>query len=338
MELQLETVSQGEWEKLDSCGSRTIFQTRPWMEFVARTQDATPILARVRVHDQTVGFFSGLIIRRLGFRILGSPFPGWTTSYMGFNLRLDVPRRDAMRALVQYVFGELGCHHFEIMDRSMTLEDCSGLGLEYRMLRGFEIDLTCSDEQLLARMTSACRRCIHKAEKCGVSIEEASDLEFADDYYTQLKDVFDRQSLIPTYPIERVRELIKQVYPTGMLLLLRARDNIGRCIATGIFPAMNDCMYFWGGASWRTHQISRPNEAIQWYAMKYWKRRGILRYDMGGDGEYKRKYGGRDIAVPWFRKSRNTLISNMRDIARQLHMYRRHFQGWLRSSNQPESL
>jgi hypothetical protein len=27
-------------------------------------------------------------------------------------------------------------------------------------------------------------------------------------------------------------------------------------------------MYFGGGASWRQHQILRPNEAIQWQAMK----------------------------------------------------------------------
>ena len=80
-------------------------------------------------------------------------------------------------------------------------------------------------------------------------VEEAQDLAFADDYYAQLKDVFAKQSLVPTYEVERVRELIKNLLPTGMLLLLRARDQEGNCIATGIFPAMNKTMYFRGGAS-----------------------------------------------------------------------------------------
>jgi len=48
-------------------------------------------------------------------------------------------------------------------------------------------------------------------------------------------------------------------------------------------------MYFWGEASWRDHQLLRPIEAIQWYAMKIGKQKGLRTYDMGGGGEYKRK-------------------------------------------------
>ncbi len=59
---------------------------------------------------------------------------------------------------------------------------------------------------------------------------------------------------------------------------------------------MNGVMYFWGGASWRHSQSLRPNEALQWEAMKIGKRKGIRIYDMGGGGEYKRKYGGKEIA------------------------------------------
>ena len=95
-----------------------------------------------------------------------------------------------------------------------------------------------------------------------------------------------------TYGVERVRELISHVHPTGILLLLRARLPHGCCIATGIFPAMNQTMYFWGGASWRQYQHLLPNEAIQWYAMKYWKERGIRVYDFGGCGEYKENMVG----------------------------------------------
>jgi hypothetical protein len=81
-------------------------------------------------------------------------------------------------------------------------------------------------------------------------------------------------------------------------------------------------MYFWGGASWRHHQLLRPNEAIQWYAMKIGKQKGLRTYDMGGGGEYKRKYGGSEIEVPWFRKSKYPWIRYLREMAQDSHKVR----------------
>jgi GNAT acetyltransferase-like protein len=307
-----------DWQHLDSFADRTIFQTLPWLTFVARTQEAEPVVAALHDGTDTVGYFTGLIVNRYGCRILGSPFPGWTTSYMGFNLLPGISRRQALAVLADFAFRDLHCVHLELMDRRLAVEDGRSLGFDLRNGSGFEIDLCQTEDELFAAMTSACRRCIRKADKDGLIIEEANVVGFVDDYYAQLKDVFAKQNLVPTYPKERVQALIDCLYSTGMLLLLRACDQTGRCIATGIFPAMNDTMYFWGGASWRQFQILRPNEAIMWYAMRYWKARGVRRCDMGGAGEYKRKYGGSEICVPRFRKSRYRFIGRLRNAARQL--------------------
>ena len=101
-------------------------------------------------------------------------------------------------------------------------------------------------------------------------------------------------------------------------LLLRARNQEGICIATGIFSAMNRTMYAWGSASWRQYSNVRPNEALFWHAMKYWKRRGILTCDLVGEVHYKEKYGGRRVVVPWARKSRNRAIAALRTKAESL--------------------
>ena len=313
--------------KTNSYYPHTIFQTPAWLAFLSQTQKGEVVVAALKEGQETLGYFIGMIVRKYGLRILGSPFPGWSTSYMGFHLTAEVDKRQTIQTLIDYAFGELGCVHFEMMDRTLTLKDLEELGVEYRLLRGFEIDLKRSEDELFSGMTSACRRCIRKAEKESVIIEEAHDREFADDYYAQLEDVFAKQRLVPTYDIERVRHLIAHVHPTGHLLLLRARDPHGRCIATGIFPHLNGVMYFWGGASWRRHQILRPNEAIQWQAMKIGKQQGVHTYDMGGGGEYKRKYGGREIAVPWFRKSKYAWILPMRNLAEQVHHVRQRYQG-----------
>ena len=148
-------------------------------------------------------------------------------------------------------------------------------------------------------------------------VVEASDLEFADEYYDQLQEVFAKQSLSPTYGVEVVRALIEHVHPSGHLLLLKALSPEGKCIATGIFPGMNRTAYFWGGASWRSHQILRPNEALFWHAMLYWKSRGITTFDLGA-GDYKRKYGVRDVAVPHFVHASLPGLASMRAVVKLL--------------------
>ena len=307
---------------------RTIYQTPGWLAFLSDTQHGELVLAALKERGETIGCFTGLIVRKFGLRVLGSPFPGWSTDYMGLILPPDVRRGHVLNALFDFAFQQLGCLHLEMMDRHITEEDLRGLDVQYKLYRSFEIDLTKHETELFADMTSACRRCIRKADKEGVVIEEAHDLAFADDYYAQLKDVFAKQRLVPPYTIERVRRLIRHLYPTGQLLLLRARDRGGRCIATGIFPHMNGVMYFWGGASWRHSQSLRPNEVIQWHAMQVGKSKGIRVYDMGGDGDYKRKYGGSEIAVPWFRKSKYRWIRYARELAEQTHMVGRRCLGW----------
>ncbi len=306
------------WAQLEAFGDRTIYQTEAWLRFILATQGGELVVARLRADHETLGYFSGVVVRRYGLRMLGSPFPGWTTDYMGFNLCSNVGYSDLLRALERLAFHELGCIHLEVMDRHFTVSHHPHAGFRYRLYTGYEIDLRQSEDQLLASMTSACRRCIRKADKCGVVVEEATDNGFAEEYYAQLQDVFAKQSLVPTYDLRRVQALLHWMLPTGRLLLLRARDPQGACIGTGIFPAMNGTMYFWGGASWRHGQILRPNEAIQWYAMRYWRDRGMHTYDMGGQAEYKRKFGGYPISVPWFRVSKYPGLPLLRGVAQGL--------------------
>ena len=316
---------------LSGLEGRTIFQIPEWLSFVAKSQGAEIIQAALKDGSQLIGYFAGLIVRKLGLKILGSPLPGWTTSYMGLNLAPNVPRPVAVQALIRFAFDDLGCAHMEMMDRHLTVEDVKRLGLQHRIFAGFEIDLSQSEDRLFANMSSACRRCIRKAEKNGVTIEEAHDKEFADEYYEQLQDVFGKRHLVPTYDVNRVRDLIACMDGTNHLLLLRARDPNGRCIATGIFPALNGTMHFWGGASRQDSLAYRPNEALHWYGMKYWKARGMRLYDMGGGGEYKRKFGGYQIHVPWVRASKYFGISLIRELTKYMVYWRQSACGWVRT-------
>ncbi len=307
------------WGRLSSFDDHLVFQTREWLAFVAATQAAEPVVAAVRDGGETVGWFTGLIVRRYGVRILGSPFPGWATGYMGFNLEPGVDRPLAASALIPFAFGDLGCMHVEVRDRNLGYDALAGLAFRHQNFTSFDVDLAAGDDATFARMSSACRRAVRKSEKSGVSIEEAHDDAFAGDYYAQLGDVFAKQGLRPPYGQDRVEALVRHLLPSGNLLLLRARDAEGTCIATGIFPGLGGRMYFWGGASWRRHQILRPNEAIMWHAMRYWAARGVRTFDLGGGGDYKRRYGGVEINVPTLSRSRLPGVTSLRMLAERLY-------------------
>jgi hypothetical protein len=306
---------------IESRRSSNVFRTREWLEFVARTQGAEPVVAHVERDGEPVGAFTGLIVRRFGVRILGSPFQGWMTGSMGFTLDPGVDRAEATRALLRFAFRSLGCLHVEMMDRHASFDELRGLRARLGGFAAFELDLTQSEEELFAGMDSACRRAIRKSEKVGVRVEEAHGVEFADEYYGQLLEVFDRQGLTPPYSLEMVREMIRCVEPRGSLLMLRAVTPDGERIASALFPAREEFAYFWGGASLASHRILRPNEAIFWRAIRHFRERGVAQFDFGGGGDFKRKFGGPERQIPYLRRSRIPGLLSLRNAA--AYVYKR---------------
>jgi hypothetical protein len=330
MQCKFIDFESADWKTLDEFEDRTVFQTREWVRFVSECQRATPVLAEFRDSGEIAGYFTGLTFARMGIKVLGSSFPGWTTPYMGFNLVHGASRADALHALEIAAWDTLKCLHMEVSDPHFDPDDGRRLGFQCDWYESYRTDLTKTEEGIFNGMSSACRRNIRKAEKSGVTIEEAHDVAFADEYYAQLQDVFAKQGLVPTYDVERVRTLIRNVEPTGRLLLVRARDPEGKCIATGIFPGYNKIAEFWGNASFRSSQILRPNEAIHWYVMRYWKRRGAAIYDWGGGSTYKEKYGCVPHSVPWFTKSRYKVVSTLRNGAKEAFAHKQRLMGWLK--------
>jgi CelD/BcsL family acetyltransferase involved in cellulose biosynthesis len=302
--------------------SQNVFRTPEWLEFVARSQGAEPVVAHVERDGQPVGAFTGLIVRRFGVRILGSPFQGWMTGPMGFALDPGVDRAEATRALLRFAFRSLRCLHVEVMDRHTGFDELDGLRARVVAFAAYELDLGQSEDELFAGMRSSCRRAIRKAEKEGVHVEEARGVEFADEYYGQLLGVYERQGMRPPYGVDLVREMIRCVEPSGSLLMLRAVAPDGERIASALFPAREEFAYFWGGASLESHRIMRPNEAIFWHAIRHFRERGVALFDFGGGGDFKRKFGGPERQIPFLRKSRVPGLMTMRNLAARVYKRR----------------
>src|SRR3974390_2388611 len=96
---------------------RSVYHTPAWLSFVMESQKVDPVIAAFREGSETRGYFCGLILRKSGLKILGSPFPGWSPPYIGFNLLSGVSRRAAMQALPEFAFKRLKCSHLEMGDR-----------------------------------------------------------------------------------------------------------------------------------------------------------------------------------------------------------------------------
>ncbi|MGZ7090776.1 MAG: GNAT family N-acetyltransferase [Candidatus Angelobacter sp.] len=322
------------WEStLQQFPDWNIYQTAPWLTFLAETQGGEIITAALLDGNSTVGYFSGLVVKKFGLRLLGSPLPGWTTIYMGFNLMPEVPRWLAFEALERFAFRDLGCQHFEVADRYGTAEDGKRAGLEQRFFNTYRTDLTKTEQNLFDELDPMYRRCIRKAERCKVVIEEAiGDDAFAVEFYEHVKDVFRSKRQPPMYPGDWVTKFIHYLGPTDHLALFRARDADGRCIATCISHGMNGFAQLWGTASLRKYQHLRPNQAMHWHALRYWRNRGAQCFDWGGDGEYKKRYATQKITVHRFCKSSIPFLSKLRDYARVAFIQQRLVKGWWEQS------
>lgn len=314
-------------EKVSSIGEVNIFQTLPWIDFIAKTQNAEPIVLTIISDGCFLGYFTGLIVKKYGLRVLGSPFRGWGTYFMGFNLQQSISYREILQAFPSFAFNNLKCHYLEIVDPNLRSEDCLGLPYRVEPLPWFALDLTQSEDELFASMKSQGRNNIRKSIKSGVIIEEASAYGFAEEYYDQYSEVLQKRSLVPTYSLETVRNLICQMEPTGNLLLLRARNIENLPIATGIFLAQNKTGVFWGAASRREYQSVRPNELLAWYGMKALKARGIQVLHLGGECEqYKEKLGCYGVNIYRLMKARNLMLDTL--VKAVTSQKGSHFKNW----------
>ena len=314
------------WAELDSFADRTVHQTKAWLAFLAETQGAQPIVLQIFNAGEAVGWFTGATVQRFGLRILGSPMRGWTTAHMGFNLVDDALIDSAVTGLAQYATSDLTCAHLEVLDQRCT-RGVVPPGFKSTPLNGLVVDLQTDDEQLLLGMTKNGRRDMRKSLRSGVVVSEvdSNDSQFVQEYYSQVSLAFARRGLAPTYPQSRVESMVRHLYPTGNLILLRASLPTGETAATGIFAGIPG-----GGASF-TFQASDPdfyqwlpNEALVWQALRAWRERGALSFDFGGreigsPTDFKRKFGGTDLTTDWLRYSKYPLLESGRSLASRTH-------------------
>ncbi|MGU8573760.1 GNAT family N-acetyltransferase [Clostridium perfringens] len=328
--INLNNINEKEYYKFKE---KCLFTTKEWLNYIMINQNAKPFIIRITYKEKFIGYFTACIFSKFGIKIVASPFNGWTTGYMGFDVIDEVNKVDLIQPIAKFIFKNFKCMYIQISDRFILEDDIKKENFNYFMNKSIELYINRTNEELFKIFKTDCRNFIRQFERRGAKIEIAqANKEFANEYYEQLKEVFAKQGLVPTYSIEKVIDLF-QCLNDDQILCLRVRNPDGKCIATTIFVGYNKRFYFWGAASYREFQFYRPNEYMIWFAIKYFRDKGYEYFDMYGERPYKNKFGPEKIEYPCIMITKFKFLIKLREYAKKLVWLRFRLKGIRKKRN-----
>ena len=183
------------------------------------------------------------------------------------------------------------------------------------------VDLAADEEAIFGGDDERLPARDQQGEKVGVRVEQAHGVEFADEYHAQLVEVFARSG--PPAAVRRRAGPRADPLPRAerQPALLRAVAPDGERIATGIFPALRRLRLLLGRRELRRAPVPAPQRGDLLARDAVLPRARRRRLDLGGGGDYKRKYGATEKRIPYVRKSRVPGLLSLRDLA--AYVYKR---------------
>ena len=155
------------------------------------------------------------------------------------------------------------------------------------------IDLTKSEEELLARMHPKTRYNLRLAQRHGVKVEEDNSPEAFTTFLTLLLETTKRQGFYAhNEQFHRTQWQILQ--PAGISHLLVARYK-GKILAAFLLFLFNKVLYYPYGASTRENRGVMAPTLLLWEAIRFGKKNGCRTFDLWGETAPEVKPGD-----PWF--------------------------------------
>lgn len=323
--------------KLLGCGS--VFICDAWLEFICAASGGRFIGLRITDEAGNKSFFAGVLFRRLGLKIIGSPFPGWGTSYMGVCGKLPI-NDSLVSGLLAYLFENYGAHYVEMVNPPGEVSLTSGNGYKVTQLDSLLLSLAAGPEALYANLQGDCRTYLRQFDSKGGSVEAVHpNSHFADQLYDQLTEVFARQGMVTTHSRQRIGMMLAALEKGQVdLLCLQARGPAGEQLASSVFFGANGVFYFWAGASYVDGRHFRPTEAMIWKAIRHFFGLGYHSFDMMGVRDYKLKFSPHVISYTRIASARPSLLLTWRDWAQQAYYALNRFRGRSGTHRETEQL
>jgi len=143
--------------------------------------------------------------------------------------------------------------------------------------RTIVIDITGSEDDLLARMKQKTRYNVRLAEKKGVTVRAWDDL----DGFHQMMQVTGGRDDFGVHSLDYYRRAYQLFHPTGMAELLVAEYEGQPLAALMVFARGRRAWYVYG-ASNDQERNRMPTYLLQWEAIRWAKVRGCEEYDLWG--------------------------------------------------------
>lgn len=144
----------------------------------------------------------------------------------------------------------------------------------------FQIDLTLSEDKLLALMKEKTRYNVRLAQKHGVVVQEDNSTEAFETYLRLTFETTKRQKFFAHN--RKYHELMWQVlYSSGIAHLLTATYQ-GKILVTWILFLFNHVLYYPYGASLNEHRQVMASNLMMWEAMRWGKAQGAKIFDLWG--------------------------------------------------------
>ncbi len=143
----------------------------------------------------------------------------------------------------------------------------------------FVVDISKSEEEILAQMKAKTRYNVRLAEKKGVRIFMTREKKYQDIFLTLIEATAKRQNILP-HPKSYYEKMIA-VFPAEKLMLFVAEYEGVVLAANLVLFAGDTATYLHGGTSDAHREVMAP-VLLQWEQMREAKRRGCVWYDFGG--------------------------------------------------------
>lgn len=192
--------------------------------------------------------------------------------------------------------------------RSLELRGGAGLDGAKPSVRflGHLLDLDRDGARLWSRLDDAVRRALRKAARAGVEVCRETSWESVEHFYG-LHCQTRRMHGLPPQPLSFFRNIHRYLIARGAGCVFSARHQ-GQVIAAAVFLHRGGRAVYKFGASDKSRQDLRANNAVMWEAIKHYAAEGFELLDFGrtscqqvGLRRFKLGWGTRETAIAYWK-------------------------------------
>ena len=151
--------------------------------------------------------------------------------------------------------------------------------------RTIVVDLTGSEEDILARMKQKTRYNIRLSSKKGVAVRQSENI----DAFYQLMETTGQRDEFGIHSLEYYQKAYDLFKYSAKCEMFMAEYDGKKIAGLMVFASGSRCWYLYGASS-SLHRERMPTYLLQWEAMKWARSKGCVQYDLYGVPDHEAEY------------------------------------------------